>query len=437
MLMLYLKQAWQLLKQNKLYSSVYILGTGMAIAVVMTIAIIYYIKIAPVYPEVNRNRTLVGKNMMIKYTKSGAMSSSLYSWNFVKEHLYTLKSAEAVSAVLSVWDDYPLVRLPNEKGMLPVTVAYTDHHYWQVFGFEFLHGKPFSEADFESGIKTTVITKSLANILFGTVEAEGKYVELDGNDYRVSGVVRDVSFAAKETYAQLWVPFTVKPEAIANTGKSEGTALLGALKVFILAPTASATAAVAAEAEGIIKQINAAQEKYVADMSGQPEAYWKSVFRQSNNNRIDWAEIIQSLGFILLALLIIPAVNLAGMVSSRMEKRLAEMGVRKSFGASRGVLLWQVLVENLLLTTLGGLLGLVLSFVIMYCGRSWILGVFDRWQEVPPEGISSFFDAGMFFNPVVFFIALAVCFVLNLLSAIIPAYNGLRKNIVVSLNHNK
>ena len=58
MLKLYLKQAWTLLRQNPLFSGLYIAGTGLAIAMTMIVAEIYYVKLAPVYPEANRSRTL-------------------------------------------------------------------------------------------------------------------------------------------------------------------------------------------------------------------------------------------------------------------------------------------------------------------------------------------------------------------------------------------
>ena len=50
MIKVYLKQAWELLKQNKLFSMLYIVGTGLAIAMTMIMAVVYYVKIAPVYP---------------------------------------------------------------------------------------------------------------------------------------------------------------------------------------------------------------------------------------------------------------------------------------------------------------------------------------------------------------------------------------------------
>lgn len=52
-----------MLKQNRLFSSVYIVGTGLSIALVMVLFVIYYVKARPVYPEYNRDRMLVIKTM--------------------------------------------------------------------------------------------------------------------------------------------------------------------------------------------------------------------------------------------------------------------------------------------------------------------------------------------------------------------------------------
>lgn len=435
MIKVYFKQAWQMLKQNKLYSFVYIIGTGLAIAMTMVIAIVYYIKIAPIYPEVNRDRTLTAVSLNVNDPKREGMSSSAFSYDFVKEHFYTMQSPEVISAVMRVWEDYPFVELDNERGMLPVSVKYTDHAFWNVFGFEFINGSPFTDADFQSAIKTAVISASLANKLFGTTEAEGKRMMLDGNDYRISGVVRDVSLATPLTYAQIWVPFTIRAEGLVASKWGEG--LLGTLQMFFLARSSSDAHAVKSEVDEILRKINNSQEKYVLTMAGQPEVHWKSVFRQFNNVEIDWAEVIKTFGTILLALLIIPAVNLGGMVSSRMEKRLAEVGLRKAFGASYKKLMNQILTENFLLTSLGGAVGLVMSFILIYISKNWVLTLFDRWPGGLPEGVDTTITMGMLFNPVVFFVTLGVCFILNLLSAIIPVHYGLKKGIVYSLSNNK
>ena len=39
---IYLKQAWAMLRQNRLFSSIYVVGTGLSIALTMTVFIIFY-----------------------------------------------------------------------------------------------------------------------------------------------------------------------------------------------------------------------------------------------------------------------------------------------------------------------------------------------------------------------------------------------------------
>ena len=58
MLKNYFKQAWTLMRQNRLFTGIYVVGTGLSIALVMTLFIIFYVKFGPVYPEYNRDRTL-------------------------------------------------------------------------------------------------------------------------------------------------------------------------------------------------------------------------------------------------------------------------------------------------------------------------------------------------------------------------------------------
>ena len=45
----YIKQAWELMKQNPLFSSLYIIGTAMAICFTTVMAVAYYVKLAPLY----------------------------------------------------------------------------------------------------------------------------------------------------------------------------------------------------------------------------------------------------------------------------------------------------------------------------------------------------------------------------------------------------
>lgn len=108
MLTTYLKQAWELLKQNKLFSTLYIVGTGLSIAMTMVIAIVYYVRIAPVYPETNRDCTLVMRT--VKMTKEKNMQAARLSYAMLNEWIYTLKSAELVTGVYNFWGNASYVQ---------------------------------------------------------------------------------------------------------------------------------------------------------------------------------------------------------------------------------------------------------------------------------------------------------------------------------------
>ena len=66
-----------------------------------------------------------------------------------------------------------------------------------------------------------------------------------------------------------------------------------------------------------------------------------------------------------LLFVLLPTVNLVNINVSRIMERASEIGVRKAFGASARTLVGQFIVENVLLTLIGGLIGLVLSLFVL------------------------------------------------------------------------
>ena len=139
---------------------------------------------------------------------------------------------------------------------------------------------------------------------------------------------------------------------------------------------------------------------------------------------------------LMLLLLLLPAINLSGMVSNQMEARVAEMGIRKAFGAKKRVLLNEVIQENLVLTLCGGVAGYLLSWLFITAVRNstLFLSMFGR-EDDPVNSVSLQLD--MFFTPTLFLIAFVCCAVLNLMAALIPAWTSLKKPIVESLNQKK
>jgi putative ABC transport system permease protein len=436
MIKIYIKQAWVLLKQNPLFSTLYIVGTGLAIAVTMTMAIAYYVKIAPIYPEVNREHTLYLTSVRIQTASGGGTSQSYSSYKALQEWFYPLKNVECVSAVYQNWQSENYIQPADQSGDYPVQVKLTDTAFFRIYDFRFIEGKPFTQADFSSGIHSAVITDEMARRLFDTDRnVTGRMFKLNYMDCKVAGVVKAGSYLTPKSYAQIYLPYTIQRDY----DKAWSFDYLGNYQVLFLVKSAKQEQALHLEVENLVRKVNLVHAKeWKLMIWKQPISHLQSVF-QAYPGAKDfsvWGTIRHYL-LIILVLLLVPALNLSGMISSRMETRLAEMGVRKSFGAHRSSLLSQVMWENLLLTLIGGLFGMLLAWGILYTGRVWVFSLFESMPEQLPDGVVPAISGEMLFAPIIFISALVLCIILNMLSAIIPAWRSLHKPIINSLNEKR
>ena len=111
-------------------------------------------------------------------------------------------------------------------------------------------------------------------------------------------------------------------------------------------------------------------------------------------------QTVRQLAYVLQAQLFIPALHLGGLISSRMDRRLGELGVRRAYGATSRMLVNQVLWENLLLTLLGGVAGMLVSWGILLSARGWILSLGTaKWGGITYSVASLFLGPEVLFNP--------------------------------------
>lgn len=430
----YLQQSFMMLKQQPLFSCFYIVATGLAISMVMVLAVLYYIKIGDIYPETHRSRMLVASSAHMQYTKDTDWNTTWkFSIPFVKDCFYSLEGVEAVTAVSDA--DSWFVKVGNVKRPLSALVKLTDTGFWKVFDFSFIYGQPFTDADFQSGMRTAVISEDMARRVFGKGDAVGEYIKLNYTDYRVCGVVKSPSYAMKLSYAQVWLPYTSQPAYVRDNNQ---WGVIGPFQVAVLLPSAADADRVKLQVDEYVRKFNTLpHDDYHLVMHGQPYLYWKTLFYVNDMDDLDFFVIVRQMGLWLLMLLLVPALNLSGMISSRMERRLPEMGIRKAFGATGERLFSQIVWENLLLTCLGGIMGLILSFSMVYFAKSWLLTMLDGGTQPLPDSVQMSITTDMLFNPTLFAVTFVVCVVLNLLSALIPTCVALKKDIVYSLSRQK
>lgn len=421
-------RCWVLLRQNPLFSSIYIVGTALSVALVMVLFILFYVKFAPIYPEGNRNRTLVLKYVQARsLTEENSWYGGGVSPRISQDILRNLPHLEDYALTCEEYEGR--AALTKQAAPVQVSSKYVNDGFWRVFTFRFLSGRPFSKEEVESAMPVAVISERLARRLFGTDEAAGRQFLFNGQELKVTGVVREVSWVTPATAADVWLPMT-RHEVVAYFRND--AQLVGNLSLYMTVPAASDKEALRQEVNDAFRRYNTSCKEFKYEIFGQPDDYWKSCFRVSYEMDVDSA--LRPFVYFLFALLLIPALNLGGIVASRVDNRMGELGIRKAYGASNGWLLRQILKENLLFTSLGSLLGLLLSFLCIRLSSDWLMTLLDA--EISVSMPAPEFTFGMLFQPAVFGAAVFFCLLLNLLSALLPALFSLRKS-VVELLHQK
>lgn len=250
----------------------------------------------------------------------------------------SLKDIPGVAAVSYVSSNSPYTLSSMSDNMTYNNITAQPQSYWTDDDFaiavqaKMLRGKWFSKADAAGGRRPVVINEALAEIFFGTQDPVGKILP---GDRRIVGVVHNLK--DKGDYAE------IEPGMYQRIDS-------GFQDKFLVKLTAGA--APSAESE-IYKTIMHHLPRSSTEIEKLED---KRVVR----NRLALVPLILMLvisGFLVLNV----ALGIYGVVWYSVNKRRAEIGLRKAVGATSGAITRQIVGEALVLTSLPLLLGIILA----------------------------------------------------------------------------
>lgn len=415
----YLKQALHILKEGKLISIISIAGTALAITMVMVMVMMQEIKVANVAPEVNRDRTLYVDWQDVKIIQNNevvGIGRSTVDYRTVKNIILPLSTPEAVTVKSQ---SNVVVSVQGDKNNSSFTLAAVDESFWKVFSFSFNERKPFFRDEFESGVKVAVISENVARQLFKGENALGKTININFSPYNIVGVVENVSVLCKAAYSEIWIPYKSLPSYESNY-----------YTCTILANNKGDFDKIKQEVMTNQRKLNSTLTEEQIDLSGPYDQATSQLEITSSTEAESAMKADRNRTILILCIImIIPAVNLSSFSLSKFKSRMSEIGVRKAFGATKLDLIMQVLYENMLGTLIGGVIGLVLSVIAVFSLKRIFLENSYTLIESGDFSIS----IGMLFSPVIFISVFIACFVLNILSASVPAYRTASMPIVNAL----
>lgn len=415
----YFIQAIASIRENPLVSFLTILGTALAVAMMMVLVLVYQVRTASFAPVSERHRMLY-INIINGLNKDGSgFSGGGLGYRIVNECFYPMTTPEALTAFAYAPQKKQAATQGNRQ-VRECDVRETDAAFWRVFDFRFLNGAPFTQEMFRAARPVAVLSERVAREFFGTTDVSGQTIRLDFVDYTICGVVGGVSEAVGEAYGEIWIPYTLN-RRIMQQDIVEGIG--GDLQICFLAESTAAFDAIREEAHQRVDAFNAGQKEFFANIWKQPITNVQRMFYFIQGDRMHGTFS----GMLMLAalFLLLPVFNLLGIMYSQMQKRSPEFGLRKAFGANTRDILGQILAENLIVTLIGSAVGLCLSVAFFYVAKDSLLERTDVTLQLR-----------MILKPALFLATLAVCLLINGLSAGLPAWRSARTEVIDSLNAN-
>jgi predicted permease len=226
-------------------------------------------------------------------------------------------------------------------------------NYFDVLGVRAARGKVFTEAETEQsdGRSVAVISTPLWRSRFASDPAiVGRTIRLNDRPFTVVGVAPDGFQGAGIVSADLWVPLTA-PLTTADPGLDGGSLMMGAR----LKPGVSL-----AQAAAEVDAIGQALDRQYSTNPGTRTLRLVAASVVPGNRNVVAVFMVAIMAMVLLILLV-ACTNVSGVLLARAAARRREMAVRISIGAGRARLVRQLLMETVLLFTIGGSLGIILA----------------------------------------------------------------------------
>ncbi|WP_426751070.1 ABC transporter permease [Myxococcus sp. Y35] len=219
-------------------------------------------------------------------------------------------------------------------------------NFFSLLGVHPAQGRDFREEDAPAGGETSVVVVGHGywqRALAGAPDVVGKTLVLNGRSHTVVGVLpEDFSFPEFSEDMDLWIPEWLDPQRHGNHYES----VLGRLAPGTSLEAARADLERVAEAIGIPEP---GQQLHTVRVTG-----WQEHLT-SNTRDVLWM-LWAAVGFVLL----IACANVANLMLVRTLARQRDGAIRAALGASRGRRVQQSLVESVLLSLFGGVVGLLL-----------------------------------------------------------------------------
>lgn len=225
------------------------------------------------------------------------------------------------------------------------TIGTTGEHI-DVNSYELASGRSLLPLDITENNKSVVLGFTVAMKLFGNTDVIGEKIDIDGQEFVVVGVLqKQAGTWMGDPNEEIMIPYTTGQELFE----------MSEIKSFtVLASSDDMADKATSDIKSFLTQKTGDLDKFYVNSAGQTQ----EVMKEMNTT------LMALLGGIGGISLLISGIGIMNIMLVSVRERTREIGIRKAIGAKRKDVLVQFLVEAVVLSGLGGIIGILMTIIL-------------------------------------------------------------------------